>query len=35
MNDGKIIESGTPEEVLSNPRDPYTQRLIKAIPGNF
>jgi peptide/nickel transport system ATP-binding protein len=35
MNEGKIIESGKAEEVLSNPRDPYTQRLIKAIPGNF
>ena len=35
MNEGKIIESGKSEEVLSNPRDPYTERLIQAIPGNF
>ncbi|MBK8877748.1 MAG: ABC transporter ATP-binding protein [Haliscomenobacter sp.] len=35
MNEGKIIESGKSEEILSNPCDPYTKRLIKAIPGNF
>ncbi|HJV85819.1 MAG TPA: ABC transporter ATP-binding protein [Noviherbaspirillum sp.] len=27
MKDGKVVESGATEEVLSNPRQPYTQRL--------
>ncbi len=35
MNDGKIVESGASEEVLNNPVDAYTRRLIEAIPGKF
>ncbi len=30
MKDGKVVESGRTEEVLSNPRQPYTQRLLAA-----
>jgi len=30
MKDGKVVESGTTQEVLSSPRDPYTQRLLAA-----
>ena len=30
MKDGKVVESGTTREVLSSPRDPYTQRLLAA-----
>lgn len=29
---GKIVEQGVPEDVLVNPQDPYTQRLLDAIP---
>jgi len=34
MNKGKIEESGDADEVFFNPRSPYTQKLIAAIPGN-
>jgi peptide/nickel transport system ATP-binding protein len=33
MHRGRIVESGTPDEVLGDPRDPYTQRLIAAAPS--
>ena len=33
MNQGKIIESGTAEEVYHHPKNPYTQKLIASIPG--
>jgi peptide/nickel transport system ATP-binding protein len=29
---GRIVESGTAEEVLRNPRHPYTQALLAAVP---
>ena len=32
MKDGRIVEEGTKDQVLRNPRDPYTQRLISAVP---
>ncbi len=32
MNKGRIVESGLAEDVLRRPSDPYTQRLIEAIP---
>jgi peptide/nickel transport system ATP-binding protein len=32
MNHGKLVEQGTPDQILRNPQDPYTQRLISAIP---
>lgn len=32
MNMGQIVEEGTTEEVLRNPSDSYTQKLISAIP---
>ncbi len=32
MNKGRVVENGTTEEVFSNPRDPYTQALLDAIP---
>ncbi|MEL0019458.1 MAG: hypothetical protein VW709_06250, partial [Rickettsiales bacterium] len=32
MNRGRIIESGLAEDVLRHPTDPYTKRLIEAIP---
>ncbi|QAU34120.1 dipeptide ABC transporter ATP-binding protein [Janthinobacterium sp. 17J80-10] len=30
MKDGKVVESGTAEEVLGSPREQYTQRLLAA-----
>ncbi len=30
MKDGRLVEEGTPEEVIGHPRDPYTQRLMAA-----
>ncbi|WP_242887688.1 dipeptide ABC transporter ATP-binding protein [Actinomadura litoris] len=33
MRSGAIVERGTPGEVLSDPRDPYTRSLIEAAPG--
>lgn len=32
MQHGKIVEQGTKEQVLRNPQNPYTQRLIAAVP---
>jgi peptide/nickel transport system ATP-binding protein len=32
MHGGRIVESGPTEEVLSNPRDPYTATLLKSVP---
>jgi microcin C transport system ATP-binding protein len=30
MKDGQVVESGTVEQVLQTPRDPYTQALVAA-----
>jgi peptide/nickel transport system ATP-binding protein len=32
MQAGKIVESGDPEQIYSKPENPYTRRLIAAIP---
>lgn len=32
MKDGNAVEYGPTDQVLQNPRDPYTQRLIAAVP---
>lgn len=32
LQHGKIMEQGTVEQVIHNPQDPYTQRLIEAVP---
>jgi peptide/nickel transport system ATP-binding protein len=32
MKDGRVVESGTADEVFERPRDPYTQRLPTALP---
>ncbi len=29
---GQIVEMGTRDQVFSNPRHPYTKRLIEAVP---
>ena len=33
MQQGKLVESGTADEVLNNPQHPYTQALIAAVPS--
>jgi peptide/nickel transport system ATP-binding protein len=33
MQKGRIVESGTREEVLDRPREPYTKMLIAAVPS--
>ncbi|GAA1690311.1 ABC transporter ATP-binding protein [Microbacterium sediminicola] len=32
MQHGKIVEQGSKEQILRNPQDPYTKRLIAAVP---
>lgn len=32
MHHGKIVEQGLTKDILRNPQDPYTQRLISAVP---
>jgi peptide/nickel transport system ATP-binding protein len=32
MHNGLLVEQGTSDEILRNPKDPYTQRLIGAVP---
>ena len=35
MNAGKIVETGPTDEVVHDPKHPYTQGLIKALPGSL
>jgi peptide/nickel transport system ATP-binding protein len=32
MKDGRVVESGTADDVFERPQDPYTQRLLTALP---
>ncbi len=32
LNHGKIVEQGTTDQILRNPQDPYTKRLVMAVP---
>ncbi|MCK6209933.1 ATP-binding cassette domain-containing protein [Georgenia sp. EYE_87] len=32
LKDGRVVEEGTTRELLDHPREPYTQRLIAAVP---
>lgn len=32
LNQGVVVEEGTTEELFENPRDPYTQALLSAVP---
>ena len=32
MYGGKIMETGTPEQIIKNPRHPYTKALVSALP---
>ncbi|MEU3335534.1 dipeptide ABC transporter ATP-binding protein [Streptomyces sp. NPDC002144] len=33
MRQGRIVESGTADEVYDNPQDPYTRQLLAAVPA--
>jgi peptide/nickel transport system ATP-binding protein len=33
MKDGQVVESGTPDDLFTAPRHPYTQQLIASIPS--
>ena len=32
MQNGRLVEEGLRDQILKNPKDPYTQRLISAVP---
>jgi peptide/nickel transport system ATP-binding protein len=32
MQNGRLVEQGPRDQILKNPQDPYTQRLIEAVP---
>jgi peptide/nickel transport system ATP-binding protein len=33
MQKGKVVEEGTPLQVVDQPEHPYTQRLLEAVPS--
>ena len=35
MKDGRVVESGTPEEIFEHPREEYTRNLIEAVPSRM
>lgn len=32
MKEGKIVEEGSRDQIFQDPQDPYTQKLLRAIP---
>jgi len=35
LNKGQVVESGKADEIIANPKDPYTQLLLSSIPNPF
>ena len=35
MKDGRVVETGTPEEIFEHPRQTYTRNLIEAVPSRM
>ena len=33
MKDGKIVEQGSRDDILNNPKDDYTKSLLDAVPS--
>ncbi|HZV56207.1 MAG TPA: ABC transporter ATP-binding protein, partial [Sphingobium sp.] len=33
MREGRIVESGTPDDIWRAPRHPYTRQLLSSVPG--
>ena len=33
MKSGEVVEAGSAEEILNRPKDPYTCRLLEAVPN--
>ena len=33
MNEGRIVEEGTRDAIFGHPKDPYTRRLLSAVPA--
>lgn len=31
MHEGRIVENGTPDEIISSPREEYTRRLVESV----
>jgi ABC-type glutathione transport system ATPase component len=34
LDRGRVVESGAPSEIFRNPRDPFTKRLVDAVPAS-
>jgi len=32
LQQGRVVETGTPAELFRNPQHPYTRRLLNAVP---
>lgn len=35
MKDGRVVETGTPEEIFERPKEEYTRNLIEAVPSRM
>ena len=31
LSEGKVVESGTPDDIINHPKDPYTRMLVEAV----
>jgi peptide/nickel transport system ATP-binding protein len=33
LNQGVVVERGSPDQLFTDPQHPYTRRLLAAVPG--